>query len=618
MVWTAGLSTAGAVAGSPSWTVQRSGWDRSSSPTIADVNGDGVNEIVIGHQDGLVHVINAATGQDIPHWPQPAIVAGSTATAVDSTPAVADLFRDGRKEIVVGVGSLWVQHQQGGVVVFNADGTRHCVFRTQDDGNVWANTGSPDGYTEPVFSSPAIGDITGSGYPDIVFGSFDSHIYAIDRNCNKILDFYNEDSVWSSPALYDIDGSGRKSILIGSDQAPGGIWNGTGGTFRALKWAPGFPGNSQILWSHQLNDTVWSSPAIGDITGDGRVDVVVGGGAFYNGSDGHKVFAWHADDGSALPGWPVTTGGATSSSPALGDLNGDGVADVVIGSRDGSVYAYRGNGQSLWTRQLTFNNSSPGGPITGSPIIADMTGSGHNQVGIGNDWGFFVLNGQDGGINAEPGIWQSYEDAGAVGNFGPAGWKLILANFNTPNHTSQLLAYSIPPPRVAPPWPMFRHDAAHLGGPVGTNLLPPGYCKRVTLNNHANPASAHGYWVVGAQGGIYALSGAPYYGGATGRAHGSVVGIAATHSGAGYYLLDAAGDIFPFGDARSLGSMAGYRLNAPIIALAPTPTGRGYWLLGRDGGVFSFGDAHFYGSMGSIRLNAPIISMTATATGRGY
>ena len=94
--------------------------------------------------------------------------------------------------------------------------------------------------------------------------------------------------------------------------------------------------------------------------------------------------------------------------------------------------------------------------------------------------------------------------------------------------------------------------------------------------------------------------------------------MAATHSGSGYYVLDNSGDIFPFGDARSLGSMAGFRLNAPIIALAPTPSGRGYWLLASDGGVFSFGDARFYGSLGGTRLNAPVISMAATRTGRGY
>ena len=55
----------------------------------------------------------------------------------------------------------------------------------------------------------------------LAFGSFDGHIYAIDRNCNKILDENVEDSVWSSPALYDIDGDGRKEIFIGGDQDAG-------------------------------------------------------------------------------------------------------------------------------------------------------------------------------------------------------------------------------------------------------------------------------------------------------------------------------------------------------------------------------------------------------------
>ena len=42
-----------------------SGWDRSSSPTIADVNGDGRNDIVIGHQDGSAARHQRATGRDL-------------------------------------------------------------------------------------------------------------------------------------------------------------------------------------------------------------------------------------------------------------------------------------------------------------------------------------------------------------------------------------------------------------------------------------------------------------------------------------------------------------------------------------------------------------------------
>ena len=312
---------AGAVSTTASWTDNSSGWDRSSSPTIADVNNDGTADIVIGHQDGWLRVVSGVSGHNVPGWPQKAIINGANGTAIDSTPAVADLFKDGTKKIVVGVGSTWVHNQQGGVIIFNANGSRHCVFQTRDFGNVYANTGVADGYSDPVFSSPAIGDINGDGYPDIVFGSFDLHVYAIDRNCHKLIDYNIEDSTWSSPALYDVDGDGRQEIFIGGDQTAGGAIDWSGGEFRALKYVPGAPGNAVELWKNRINDTVWSSPAIGDIDGDGRVEVVVGAGFSYQRSDGRKIFAWHLDDGSAVRGWPQATGGSTMPSPALGDLD---------------------------------------------------------------------------------------------------------------------------------------------------------------------------------------------------------------------------------------------------------------------------------------------------------
>ncbi len=612
-------TTAGAsiVSSTAAWSDQTSGWDRSSSPTIADINGDGTNDIVIGDQNGLLRVLDASNGQELPHWPQYAVVSGAP-TAIDSTPAVGDLFKNGKKEIVVGVGSTWQPNHNGGVIIFNPDGSEHCVFHTLDDGNPWANNGIPSGYTQPVFSSVAIGDINGDGYPDIAFGSFDGHIYAIDRNCNKILDENVEDSVWSSPALYDIDGDGRDEIFIGGDQAAGGAINWSGGEFRAIKWVPGAPGNAVELWKRQVDDTVWSSPALCDIDNDGRLDVVVGDGFYYHRTATNQVFAWHADDGSALPGWPVTTGGETMASPACGDLGGDQIPEVVVSSGDGYVHAYRGNGSQIWARQLLYVGGAPHNAPASSPIIADFNGDGVNDVAAGNDYAFFMLDGRNGSIMQINNTFLSHESAGAVGDFG-GSWKLIVDGFNTPNHTNTLEAFNMPTPGKTPPWPEFRHDSAHLGGPVAYHLLPPGYCSRpVNPTPHPQSASSAGYWVASANGSVYALHGAPYKGNALGRVHGIVVGVAATHSGNGYYLLDSAGDIFPFGDATSYGSEAGKRLNAPIIALAATPSGHGYWLLGRDGGVFTFGDARFYGSTGSERLNAPIISMAPTTTGHGY
>ncbi|MCZ7527377.1 MAG: S8 family serine peptidase [Acidimicrobiia bacterium] len=76
--------------------------------------------------------------------------------------------------------------------------------------------------------------------------------------------------------------------------------------------------------------------------------------------------------------------------------------------------------------------------------------------------------------------------------------------------------------------------------------------------------------------------------------------------------------IFAFGDAGFFGSTGAIRLNQPIVGMAATPSGSGYWLVASDGGIFAFGDAGFFGSTGAIRLNQPIVGMAATPSGSGY
>ncbi len=94
-----------------------------------------------------------------------------------------------------------------------------------------------------------------------------------------------------------------------------------------------------------------------------------------------------------------------------------------------------------------------------------------------------------------------------------------------------------------------------------------------------------------------------------------VVGMAATPSGNGYWLVAADGGIFGFGDARFFGSTGGQRLNRPVVGMAVTPSGDGYWLVAADGGIFGFGDARFFGSTGGQRLNRPVVGMAASTAG---
>jgi hypothetical protein len=135
----------------------------------------------------------------------------------------------------------------------------------------------------------------------------------------------------------------------------------------------------------------------------------------------------------------------------------------------------------------------------------------------------------------------------------------------------------------------------------------------------AGTSGTQGYWLVAADGGVFAEGSAGFYG-STGalRLNAPVVGMAPTPDGKGYWLVALDGGIFSFGDAAFYGSMGGSHLNKPVVGMAATPDGKGYWLVAQDGGIFSFGDAAFYGSMGGSHLNAPITGMAASATGQGY
>ena len=56
------------------------------------------------------------------------------------------------------------------------------------------------------------------------------------------------------------------------------------------------------------------------------------------------------------------------------------------------------------------------------------------------------------------------------------------------------------------------------------------------------------------------------------------------------------GGVFTYGNAAFYGSRALKPLNQPVTGMAATPTGAGYWLAAADGGVFTYGDAGFYGA----------------------
>ena len=139
------------------------------------------------------------------------------------------------------------------------------------------------------------------------------------------------------------------------------------------------------------------------------------------------------------------------------------------------------------------------------------------------------------------------------------------------------------------------------------------------------PAAAHGYRLVGADGGVFDFGNAAFYGslpGGQASPASPVVGMASTPDGGGYWLVGADGGVFAFGDAAYDGSLPAEQASppAPVVGMASTPDGGGYWLVGADGGVFAFGDAAYDGSLPAEQASppAPVVGMASTPDGGGY
>ena len=86
---------------------------------------------------------------------------------------------------------------------------------------------------------------------------------------------------------------------------------------RVLK-SPKVSASVSELWNYTTGADVFSSPALGDVDNDGKLEVVVGS---YN----DKIYALNGEDGTV--NWSFSTGDFQDrwhSSPALGDVDSDG------------------------------------------------------------------------------------------------------------------------------------------------------------------------------------------------------------------------------------------------------------------------------------------------------
>ncbi len=311
------------------------------APTVYDLDGDGDLEVLVGDGRGKMHVWHH-NGSVMDGWPKSFL-----SSDIMSSLAVGDVTGDGEPEVV----GTSISSSAKRVAVAYLNGS-YAV-------------GWPKSVSSESYAAPVLADVDGDGVYEILVADYDGDIYLMNGTGGWLANWSIADNIEATPAAADLDGDGDPEFIVSTDNRVnayhhnGTIYNG---------------------WEDYAGGEYFS-PVVADLDLDGVLDVVTGGDEIriYNASgdllaNGNELsndlggFALADADGdgdleifasdnadvhglhhnlSSLEGWPVSPSYQVRATPVVGDIDGDGEVEVLIGSYADNLYAYNLDGSAV-------------------------------------------------------------------------------------------------------------------------------------------------------------------------------------------------------------------------------------------------------------------------------
>lgn len=344
-------------------------------PVVSDLNNNNFKEVIIykGGDPPKLYVFNYL-GELLPNFPIE-IEPTSGRDGHPPLPIVADINNDGFNEIIVFRPKNWAASYDDppSLLIYNYSGVLLDKF----------NVSYPElhyGFWEFASGTQSLtlADLNHDGNLEIIILGA-SAVTVLDSSGNTLEGWPKQQFGWihgtheSSPAVGNFDDDDDLEIVIAVDWAPE---PNSPCENKGMIYVYKLDGT--ILWQKETKDYSFSSPSVGDITGDGNNEIVVG---FLGVSQEEYGIYVYDKFGDVLDGWPQLQGKRVWSNPVIGDFFNDQQLQIVVSDLATATYMFNADGSLIdgWPQYMSWFDWF-------SPVIGDVSGDGIPDVVTNNNY----------------------------------------------------------------------------------------------------------------------------------------------------------------------------------------------------------------------------------------